>query len=73
METRPAWSLLLRMQRIVLKSETDWEGWRQAARALVLTGVEPDKLTWVVGKEREALPDASGSFHVPRAPRSSAP
>lgn len=40
------------MQRIVLKSETDWEGWRQAARALVLTGVEPDKLTWVVGKER---------------------
>jgi DNA polymerase len=55
------------MQRIVLKSETDWEGWRQAARALVLAGVEPDKLTGVVGKEREALPDASGSFHVPRA------
>jgi DNA polymerase len=55
------------MQRIVLKSETDWEGWRQAARALVLAGVEPDALTWVVGGEPEPLPDATGGFHVPRA------
>jgi DNA polymerase len=55
------------MQRIVLKSETDWEGWRQATRALVLTDVEPDALTWVVGGEIEPLPDATGSFHVPRA------
>lgn len=55
------------MQRIVLKSETDWEGWRQAARALVLTGVEPDALTWAVGGKTAPLPDATGSFHVPRA------
>jgi probable DNA metabolism protein len=55
------------MQRIVLESETDWEGWRQSARALVLAGVEPDTLTWMVGGEPEPLPDAAGSFHVPRA------
>jgi DNA polymerase len=55
------------MQRIVLKSETDWEGWRQAARALVLAGVEPDALTWAVGGESEPLPAATGGFHVPRA------
>ncbi|HEY4174492.1 MAG TPA: UdgX family uracil-DNA binding protein [Rhodopila sp.] len=55
------------MQRIVLKSETDWEGWRQAARALVLAGVEPGALTWVVGGEPEPLPSATGGFHVPRA------
>ena len=29
------------MRQIVLKSETDWEGWRQAARALVLAGIPP--------------------------------
>jgi probable DNA metabolism protein len=55
------------MQRITLKSETDWEGWRQATRALVLAGAEPDVLTWSVGGEAAPLPDAAGSFHVPRA------
>jgi uracil-DNA glycosylase len=55
------------MRRIVLKSETDWEGWREATRALVLAGVEPDGVTWSVGGESAHLPDASGSFHVPRA------
>jgi len=55
------------MRRIVLKSETDWEGWRQAARALVLAGIEPDALTWAVGGEPEPLPGVTGGFHVPRA------
>jgi DNA polymerase len=55
------------MPRIVLRSETDWEGWRQAARSLVLAGVEPEALTWSVGGETAPLPDATGSFHVPRA------
>jgi uracil-DNA glycosylase len=55
------------MQRIVLKAETDWEGWRQATRALVLAGVAPEALTWAVGGETTHLADASGSFHVPRA------
>jgi probable DNA metabolism protein len=55
------------MRRIVLKDETDWDGWRLATRALVLTGAEPEPLTWSVGAERSKLPDASGTFHVPRA------
>jgi DNA polymerase len=55
------------MRRIVLKSETDWEGWRHATRRLVLAGVEPEALTWSVGGEVTHLPDADGTFHVPRA------
>lgn len=55
------------MRRIVLKSETDWEGWRRATRALVLAGVEPAELTWSVAGEPEPLPDAAGGFHAPRA------
>jgi probable DNA metabolism protein len=56
------------MRRIVLKSETDWDGWRLATRGLVLAGVEPEALTWSVGGgETAPLPDATGSFHVPRA------
>jgi DNA polymerase len=55
------------MRSVVLKSETDWDGWRQAARALVLAGVEPSALTWSVGGAAEALPEASGTFHVNRA------
>jgi probable DNA metabolism protein len=55
------------MQLVVLKNETDWEGWRMAARALVLSGVAPETLSWSVGGEPTRLPDASGSFHVPRA------
>jgi probable DNA metabolism protein len=61
-----------RMRRIVLQDETDWDGWRQATRALVLSGAEPESLTWSAGAwsagaERSKLPDASGTFHVPRA------
>ena len=55
------------MQEIVLSAETDWQGWRQAARQLVLAGVEPAELTWRVGGTPNALPDASGGFHLPRA------
>ncbi|MDR3534195.1 MAG: UdgX family uracil-DNA binding protein, partial [Rhodopila sp.] len=55
------------MRRIVLKNETDWDGWRQATRALILAGIEPAELTWSVGSEATAFPEASGTFHVPRA------
>jgi probable DNA metabolism protein len=55
------------MQQITLKDETDWEGWRQATRTLVLAGVAPETLTWAVGGETTRPADASGSFHVPRA------
>jgi uracil-DNA glycosylase len=59
--------LLIAMRQIVLRSETDWDGWRQAARALIQAGVEPETLSWSVGGEAEPLPEASGTFHVPRA------
>ena len=55
------------MRPIVLDNETDWEGWRRATRALVLTGADPESLTWSVGTEPTPLPDASGTFHVPRS------
>jgi DNA polymerase len=55
------------MRRIALNNETDWDGWRQAARRLVLSGAEPADLTWSVGGEMDALPDSAGSFNVPRA------
>jgi DNA polymerase len=55
------------MRRVVFKNETDWEGWRQATRALILAGVEPAAISWQVGGEASPLPDASGTFHVPRA------
>jgi probable DNA metabolism protein len=67
LESNQTWSLLGTMQRIELNGETDWEGWRLAARALVLAGAEPEALTWSTGTQRSKLPDSSGTFHVPRA------
>jgi uracil-DNA glycosylase len=55
------------MRSVVLKSETDWDGWRRAARALVLAGVEPSALTWSVGGAADELPEVSGTFNVNRA------
>ena len=55
------------MQSIVLASETDWDGWRRAARALALSHVSPDQVTWSVGGPARPLPDGTGSFNVPRA------
>ena len=59
------------MRRIVLDSETDWQGWRTAARALVLAGVAPDDLRWSVRTDPDDpahdLPEGAGSFNVPRA------
>jgi uracil-DNA glycosylase len=62
------------MHLITLASETDFEGWRKAARALVLNDVRPVDVMWkVAGDEPElfapetpSLPDApEGSFNVP--------
>jgi DNA polymerase len=36
------------MHTITLDDETDFDGWRQAARALVLNGVKPSEVTWMV-------------------------
>jgi DNA polymerase len=62
------------MHIITLDSETDFEGWRRAARALVRNDVRPADVTWkVAGAEPELfqpetspLPDVpEGAFSVP--------
>ena len=56
------------MRQVALGGETDFAGWRQAARELALAGVPPEEVGWTVGGEGE--PDratAKGSFSVPRA------
>ena len=54
------------MQTIVLRGETDWEGWRRVTRALILAGVAPATLAWTVGGEATDVAAGSGSFQVPR-------
>ncbi|MGX9428709.1 MULTISPECIES: UdgX family uracil-DNA binding protein [Bradyrhizobium] len=63
------------MHHIILGSETDFDGWRKAARTLVLNEVPPDDVTWTVrnnevepfdGLDREApLEPPHGTFSVP--------
>ncbi len=58
------------MPRIVLNSETDWQGWRSATRALVLAGVAPEDVHWSVRAHpddaSQELPEGSGGFNVSR-------
>ena len=62
------------MHLITLDSDTDFEGWRKAARILALHDVKPADVTWRVegktpdlfGGEASALPEApEGTFNVP--------
>ncbi|MBS0562105.1 MAG: UdgX family uracil-DNA binding protein [Proteobacteria bacterium] len=55
------------MPTVALARETDWAGWRAAARALVLAGVAPDAVRWRAGGAGDALPAAEGGFGLPRA------
>ena len=55
------------MPRAVLAHETDWAGWRAAARAFVLAGIEPADVEWSVGGNGGPLPESSGGFALPRA------
>src|SRR5262245_20089997 len=56
---------------ITLDHETDFDGWRRAARTLVLNGVQPSEVTWRVGEAGEpqaaatAPEDPHGTFSVP--------
>ncbi len=54
------------MIRVGLASETDWDGWRAATRALVLNGIPAEDVVWSVG-QGDALPEAIGSFGVSRS------
>ena len=42
-----------------LAAETDFDGWREAARALVLDRVAPEDVEWVVGNEATLLEDTA--------------
>jgi uracil-DNA glycosylase len=62
------------MHFVTLDSETDFDGWRKAARRLVLNDVRPSDITWTVrGSEPELfeaeperpLEEPRGSFNVP--------
>ncbi|MDE2516946.1 MAG: UdgX family uracil-DNA binding protein [Rhodospirillales bacterium] len=57
------------MIRVALAGETDWAGWRQATRALVLAGIDAAGIVWQVGGPADALPGlaADAGFTVPRA------
>ena len=65
------------MRSIVLAHETDFAGWRAAARRLVLDDVAPEDVSWSVGSDDtlfggELAPDdanvaAQPAFSVPRA------
>ena len=57
------------MPKVVLANETDWGGWRKAARSLVLAGIAPDDVRWAVrshDEEGDPLEEASGTFSVSR-------
>jgi uracil-DNA glycosylase len=61
------------MHHITLDSETDFDGWRKAARALALNDVKPSDVTWRVADDAPELfePTAPplepphGTFNVP--------
>jgi DNA polymerase len=61
------------MRSVVLAEETDWDGWRNAVRALVLAAVPPEDVVFSVQVPDDLLahdpPPASadGTFNVPRA------
>lgn len=63
------------MQLVRLSSETDFNGWRTAARALLIEGISPEHITWHVGGDGatlfdtpEFVPDTTNNtqFTVPR-------
>ena len=56
------------MRSITLASETDFDGWRKAARALALNEIKPSDVIWSVRGDASAidpsLAAASGAFSV---------
>ncbi len=60
------------MQTVVLPEPDDFDAWRDAARALVLAGVAPDRIVWQVDgvvdlfADDAPLPTAAGELTVPR-------
>ena len=59
------------MRTVSLAHEEDFDGWRDAARALAMAGVPPDQVSWRVGEEIADLFAAAGP--APPAPAPAAP
>ncbi len=60
--------LVALMRQAHLHGETDFAGWRQAARGLALAGVPPEEVHWAIHIERgPEEKEPRGSFSVPRA------
>ncbi|MDO9335191.1 MAG: UdgX family uracil-DNA binding protein [Caulobacter sp.] len=66
------------MRQVRLAGQTDFEGWRQAARSLRLQGVEPNQVVWTVAGEGDLFAEPVGgaeegelvaapAFRTPRA------
>ena len=61
------------MTVITLARETDWEGWRRAARSLRQGGIAPDRVAWRVGEgdlfadDRPPASTVTAPFTVPPA------
>jgi DNA polymerase len=61
------------MHSVVLAHQVDFDGWRQAARALAFNGVPPEHIVWGVEEAADlfataaAPAEAAGQFSVPRA------
>ena len=53
------------MHTIVLEHETDFDGWRQAARALVLDNVKPEDVMWSIKGEEELFAPHARPSHPP--------
>jgi DNA polymerase len=62
------------MHTVTLSHEEDFDGWREAARALALLATPPEKISWQVGEDAQdlfgtgaAAPTSQGpAFTVPR-------
>ncbi|MGP1716772.1 MAG: UdgX family uracil-DNA binding protein [Methylophilus sp.] len=61
------------MQIVRLTHETDFEGWRMAARGLLGQSIAPETLEWRIGEERSGLfdlPEFDAAHSQPRNPGS---
>ncbi len=64
------------MRHVTLEHETDFAGWRKAARGLVLDGIEPSQVSWSAGAPdtlfadppTESAPEASAADGADDAP-----
>ncbi len=66
--TRPAPNLALERYTVRLDGETDFAGWRDAARALALNEVPPEEIGWVVEDRRHQGEKEERSPSLPALP-----